>query len=41
MGYKEEYRRWLNKGIMVDELKALSDSEIEECGQSWDLVRIN
>ena len=31
MGYKEEYQRWLDKGIMVDELKALSDSEIEEC----------
>ncbi len=31
MGYKEEYQRWLDKGIMVDELKALTDSEIEEC----------
>lgn len=32
MDYKAEYQRWLDKGAMTDEIKALKDEkEIEEC----------
>ena len=32
MDYKTEYHKWLNKGVMLDEIKALkSEKEIEEC----------
>ena len=31
MDYKKEYQRWLEKGIMVEELKSLAEKEIEEC----------
>lgn len=31
MNYKKEYRRWLDKGIMKEELQRLNKREIEEC----------
>jgi len=31
MDYRTEYSRWLRAGVMKDELKQLSDREMEEC----------
>lgn len=31
MDYRNEYARWIERGIMADELQGLSEKEIEEC----------